>query len=44
MCGNGVHHSWQAGSRFYYLKNEAALLELALIQFAMHKMVPFSPL
>jgi seryl-tRNA synthetase len=28
-----------AGQKFYYLKNEAVLLELALIQYAMHKLV-----
>jgi seryl-tRNA synthetase len=28
-----------AGQKFYYLKNEAALLELALVQYAMHTLV-----
>ena len=28
-----------SGSRFYYLKHELALLELALVQYAMHKLV-----
>ena len=28
-----------AGQKFYFLKNEAALLEIALVQFAMHKLV-----
>jgi len=42
-------HKWQlldmeagsmvSGSRFYYLKHELALLELALVQFAMAKLV-----
>jgi len=34
-----------SGARFYYLKNEAALLEFALIQFVMHKLTKkgFSP-
>jgi seryl-tRNA synthetase len=27
------------GQKFYFLKNEAVLLELALVQFAMHKLV-----
>lgn len=27
-----------SGARFYYLKNEAALLEFALLQFAVHKL------
>ncbi len=35
-----------SGSRFYYLKNEGALLELALVQFAINKLVSkgFSPI
>jgi seryl-tRNA synthetase len=28
-----------AGQKFYFLKNEAALLEIALIQYAMHKLL-----
>jgi seryl-tRNA synthetase len=28
------------GQKFYFLKNEAVLLELALVQFTMHKLVP----
>lgn len=28
-----------SGARFYYLKNEAVLLEFALVQFVMHKLV-----
>lgn len=28
-----------SGRRFYYLKGSAALLELALLQYAMHKAV-----
>ena len=31
--------SWVSGARFYYLKNEAALLDTALVQYAMHKCV-----
>jgi seryl-tRNA synthetase len=44
-----ICHRWQlldleagsmvSGSRFYYLKHELALLEIALIQYAMHKLV-----
>lgn len=35
-----------AGQKFYFLKNEAVLLELALIQFAMQKLIPlgFTPI
>jgi len=35
-----------SGSRFYYLKNEAALLEFALVQFALNKLAAkgFSPI
>lgn len=35
-----------SGSRFYYLKNEAALLEFALVQFALNKLTSkgFSPI
>lgn len=28
-----------AGQKFYFLKNEAALLEIALVQYAMHKLL-----
>src|SRR5207302_135745 len=28
-----------AGQKFYYLKNEAVLLELALVQYAMHTLI-----
>jgi seryl-tRNA synthetase len=28
-----------AGNKFYFLKNEAALLEVALVQYALHKLV-----
>jgi len=35
-----------SGTRFYYLKNEAVLLEFALVQFVIHKLVKkgFSPI
>jgi hypothetical protein len=35
-----------SGAKFYYLRNEAALLELALINYTMHKVVAagFTPM
>ena len=42
LCFASVFHSSAAevsGQRFYYLKGAAAMLELALIQFAMQKAV-----